>query len=122
MDHFTGWMVFGYLMSWTNWLVRSTWIWSLSLPATSSTCCFSPCFSTLPIHWSMLSASGHKNFMGSNKVYVVYANPDRQRVITVDVDPNCTIESAILLSGILAEFPEIDLAIQKVGIFSKLRA
>jgi putative ubiquitin-RnfH superfamily antitoxin RatB of RatAB toxin-antitoxin module len=53
------------------------------------------------------------------KVEVAYARPDRQCVITVEIAAGSTIEAAIRLSGILAEFPEIDLAAQKIGVFSK---
>lgn len=54
-----------------------------------------------------------------NKVEVAYATPEIQRIFTVYVAPGSTIESAILCSGVLTIFPEIDLTQQKVGIFSK---
>jgi putative ubiquitin-RnfH superfamily antitoxin RatB of RatAB toxin-antitoxin module len=53
-------------------------------------------------------------------VEVAYALPDRQIVLTLDVDANATIEAVIRASGILAKFPEIDLATNKVGVFGKL--
>lgn len=53
------------------------------------------------------------------KVTVRYAIPDRQVEITLQVPENCTVEMAIRRSGILAEFPEIDLVNQVVGINSK---
>jgi putative ubiquitin-RnfH superfamily antitoxin RatB of RatAB toxin-antitoxin module len=53
-------------------------------------------------------------------VEVAYALPDRQIVLTLDVDANATIEAVIRASGILAKFPEIDLASNKVGVFGKL--
>lgn len=59
--------------------------------------------------------------MGKIKVEIVYAKPDRQRLIEVEVDQGCTIETAIRTSKILNEFPEIDLTKQKVGVFSKPR-
>lgn len=55
------------------------------------------------------------------RVEVVYAKPDRQYLIEVEVEQGCTIESAIHQSKILMEFPEIDLTKQKVGVFSKPR-
>lgn len=55
------------------------------------------------------------------QVEVVYASTSEQRVLTVQVEEGDTIESAILLSGILILFPEIDLTKQKVGIYSKLK-
>jgi len=38
----------------------------------------------------------------------------------MDVPEDSSVEQAILRSGILKRFPEIDLATQKVGIFGKL--
>ncbi|MFZ2314471.1 MAG: RnfH family protein [Gammaproteobacteria bacterium] len=54
-------------------------------------------------------------------VEVAYARPDEQRILTVEVEAGCTIQSAIERSGILTLFPEIDLKTQKVGVFSKSR-
>ena len=54
------------------------------------------------------------------RVEVVYALPDLQKLITLDVDEGTTAEQAIRLSGILDSFPEIDLSSCKIGIFSKL--
>ncbi len=53
-------------------------------------------------------------------VEVAYATPASQVIYTVEVDENATVEDAISASGILDEYPEIDLSINKVGIFSKL--
>jgi len=53
-------------------------------------------------------------------VEVIYAIPASQIIYTVEVDENATVEEAILSSGLLDEYPEIDLKINKVGIFSKL--
>ncbi len=53
-------------------------------------------------------------------VEVAYATPASQVIYTVEVDENATVEDAISASGILAEYPEIDLSINKVGVFSKL--
>jgi putative ubiquitin-RnfH superfamily antitoxin RatB of RatAB toxin-antitoxin module len=51
-------------------------------------------------------------------VEVVYALPGQQRVIGLRVEAGTTVIQAIRQSGILAEFPQIDLAQAKVGIFS----
>lgn len=56
------------------------------------------------------------------RVEVAYAAPDRQVIKNVELDSGSTIESAIRLSGILSEFPEIHLGHQGVGVFSKPRA
>ncbi len=53
-------------------------------------------------------------------VEVAYAIPSSQLIYTVEVNEGALLEEAILISGILKEFPEIDLNINKVGIFSKL--
>lgn len=54
------------------------------------------------------------------KVGVAYAMPGRQAWLTLDVAEGSTVGEVIAASGILAMFPEIDLATQKVGVFSKL--
>jgi len=53
-------------------------------------------------------------------VEVAYALPDEQLIVPVMVKEGITAESAIQASGILNKFPEIDLNINKVGIFGKL--
>lgn len=53
-------------------------------------------------------------------VEVTYALPDEQTLLQVQVPEGATVESAIRASGVLETFPEIDLAKNKVGIFSKL--
>lgn len=54
------------------------------------------------------------------KVSVVYALPDEQVWLSVDVDHTATVLSAIQVSNILDMFPNINLDKQKVGIFSKV--
>lgn len=53
-------------------------------------------------------------------VEVVYALPRRQPLLQVRLAEGATVEDAIRASGVLDAFPEIDLAQNKVGIFSKL--
>lgn len=53
-------------------------------------------------------------------VEVAYALPKQQVVLPVKVAEGTTAEQAIQFSGILARFPEIDLAENKVGVFGKL--
>ncbi|MEM7020644.1 MAG: RnfH family protein, partial [Pseudomonadota bacterium] len=53
-------------------------------------------------------------------VEVAYARPDEQALINVTVPEASTVENAIRQSGILEQFPEIDLQQTTVGIFSKL--
>lgn len=54
------------------------------------------------------------------QVEVAYARLDAQALLSVTGGPGMTVREAIDLSGILERFPEIDLAINKVGIFGKL--
>ncbi len=53
-------------------------------------------------------------------VEVAYARPDKQRIIPLEVPVGTTVREAIEASGILEEFPEIDLSRNKVGIFGRL--
>ena len=52
-------------------------------------------------------------------VEVAYAEPERQLIIPVNVDLGTTIGGAIVQSGIMMEFPELDIENSKVGIFGK---
>lgn len=56
----------------------------------------------------------------SIRVEVAYALPNKQVLIQMDLPPGATVESAILHSGVLAQFPDIDLTRNKIGIFSKI--
>lgn len=53
-------------------------------------------------------------------VEVAYARPDTQVILTVNVEETATVNEAIVMSGILEQFPDIDLGKNKVGIFGKL--
>lgn len=53
-------------------------------------------------------------------VEVVYALPDNQILKHLDVPEGTTVAQAITLSDITTQFPEIDLAKNKFGIFGKL--
>ena len=54
-------------------------------------------------------------------VQVCYALPDRQIVRDLFVAAGTTLQQAIERSGILQEFPGIDLTKNPVGIFGKIR-
>ena len=54
------------------------------------------------------------------RVEVAYALPERQAVIELALPTDSTVEQAIQASGILLQFPEIDLSRQKVGVFSQV--
>lgn len=53
-------------------------------------------------------------------VEVAYARPDEQVILPLRLPATATVEEAIRRSGLLERFPEIDLAKNKVGIFSKI--
>lgn len=53
-------------------------------------------------------------------VGVCYAEADRQTWLRLEVPDDSTVQQAIELSGLLKQYPHIDLATQKVGIFGKL--
>jgi uncharacterized protein len=54
------------------------------------------------------------------RVEVVYALAQKQVLIAVDIEAGTTVQQAIELSGILTQFPEIQLGqINRTGIFSK---
>ena len=52
-------------------------------------------------------------------VEVVYALPEEQVIISIEVPKKINIKQAIEKSGIQKKFPEIDLSKNKVGIFGK---
>ncbi len=53
------------------------------------------------------------------EVEVAYAAPKRQITKTVALPAGSNVEQAIRASGLLDEFPEIDLALQRVGVFGE---
>lgn len=74
---------------------------------------------------SLQTQSGQGALAGSSatgkiQVEVAYARRDEQLILPVVVDSGVTLQDAIQRSGILDRFPEIDLKVNKVGIFGKL--
>ena len=53
-------------------------------------------------------------------IEVAYALPAKQQVVSLKLPRGSTLRQAIEASGLLQKYPEIDLAKNKVGIFSKL--
>ncbi len=53
-------------------------------------------------------------------IEVSYALSDKQTLIPLTVSTGTTIQQGIEASGILQQYPEIDLTTNKVGIFGKL--
>ncbi len=54
------------------------------------------------------------------QVGVAYATPIQQVWHYVDLHIGATAMEAIKTSGVLNQFPEIDLAIQKIGVFGNI--
>lgn len=52
------------------------------------------------------------------RVEVAYAKPEEQVILNATLPEGATVEDAIVKSGVLTRFPEIDLSQAKVGIFS----
>ncbi len=52
-------------------------------------------------------------------VEVAFATAARQVVLALQVDRDATVEDAIKQSGILREFPQLDLSVHPVGIFGE---
>lgn len=55
------------------------------------------------------------------KISVSYAHPEKPAWMRLDVDEGCTLRAAIVRSGILARYEDIDLERNKVGIFGKIK-
>jgi uncharacterized protein len=54
------------------------------------------------------------------QVEVAFARENEQAILPVEGAQGLTAREAIERSGILTRFPEIDLAINKIGVFGKL--
>ena len=56
---------------------------------------------------------------GRLKVEVGYALPQRQVLLTVEVEPGTTVHDAIHQSGIAVRFPNLDVGKSALGVFGK---
>ena len=54
------------------------------------------------------------------QIGVAYSEPGQQIWLNIEVPDASTVAEGIERSGILAQFPHIDLAAQKVGVFGRL--
>ena len=69
--------------------------------------------------------SGQRCYTGSGPLFeveVVYALKDRQFKKTVSLREGATLQDAIKASGVLEEFPDLDLAATPVGVYSRREA
>lgn len=53
-------------------------------------------------------------------IEVAYARPDEQLVVQLQAERGITAQEAIARSGMLKRFGDIDLTINKVGVFGKI--
>lgn len=53
-------------------------------------------------------------------VELIYAQPDEQQLLRLQLPPGSSVGAAIAASGLLQRYPQIDLRTQRVGIFSRL--
>ena len=57
--------------------------------------------------------------MNQINIEIAYALPERYYLKSFQVDEGITVQTAITQSGILSQFPAIDLSTNKIGIFSR---
>jgi putative ubiquitin-RnfH superfamily antitoxin RatB of RatAB toxin-antitoxin module len=53
-------------------------------------------------------------------IEVAYAKANQQTLLALQIADNSSVEQAIIESGILQQWPEIDLGKNKVGIFGQI--
>ena len=58
---------------------------------------------------------------GFIKVQVCYSTPQAVTLLDLEVAAGATLSQAIVQSGILRKHPEIDIAVNKLGIYGKLK-
>ncbi|MEE9346272.1 MAG: RnfH family protein [Methylococcales bacterium] len=70
----------------------------------------------------MLSINALKISIGNEliAVEVAYATPSEQQIIALEIKAGATVEQVIVKSNLSGTFPEIDLSINKVGIFGQV--
>ena len=54
------------------------------------------------------------------QIGIAYSEPGQQIWLNIEVPDTATVQDAIDRSGILKQFPHIDLSAQKVGVFGKM--
>ena len=55
------------------------------------------------------------------KIEVIYALPERQELVTLDLPENSTAQQAVEASGLLQKYPDIELGGRnKLGVYAKL--
>jgi len=54
------------------------------------------------------------------QIGVAYSEPGQQIWLNIEVPDGATVNEAIVRSGILKQFPNVDLSAQRVGVFGLL--
>jgi putative ubiquitin-RnfH superfamily antitoxin RatB of RatAB toxin-antitoxin module len=54
------------------------------------------------------------------QIGVAYSEPGQQIWLNIEVPDESSVKQAIERSGILKQFPHIDLSLQKVGVYGRL--
>ena len=50
---------------------------------------------------------------------MAYAEPEKQKIVALEVEEGCTVREAVRRSNITTFFPNVDVETVKVGIFGK---
>lgn len=53
------------------------------------------------------------------KVEVAYATPEKQLIVSIEVEEGCTMKEAALKSGLDQEFPGLDIENSPMGLFGR---
>lgn len=56
------------------------------------------------------------------EIEVAYARPERQVLVTLELPRGATLLDAVRKSGLLQQFPEIELERATLGVFGKIKA
>ena len=68
---------------------------------------------------SRYTVNGTDSIIETINVEVAYAEPDKQLILPVNIDLGTTVGGAIVQSGMMMKFPDLDIENSKVGIFGK---
>ncbi len=73
----------------------------------------------MTVESNLFDGTGESTDADKITIEVVYGVPHKQKILTLLVNQGTSVEQAIVDSGIIALFPEIDLSIAKVGIWNR---
>src|SRR5690625_3797791 len=127
---FATWRGGGASSPWARMPARYPWSWSLSCRAGCGAGPRSTCCAAWPQTWWMPRCGGPDRSMVEERtmakkqirVEVAHALPERQKIIALEVEEGCTVYEAAERSGIQQQFPGLDLATSRMGVFGKVVA